>query len=148
MREAECRSIDGREYEIRPLNTSAMLKLMGRLVRLVGPSVGSLDSPAQLADAAQVGRLLAELAERIDDAEVLAVCMTLAESTQVLDGDKKLPLAGKQGAQWELHFQGDPVGLLKWLGTALEVNLGPLAAWLGTLTAQPAAGAPATAPRR
>ena len=46
------------------------------------------------------------------------------------DGDRKLPLGGASGAQWEIHFQGDAVALFSWLGGALKLNFGPLVAWL------------------
>lgn len=131
MREPEIRTVGDTEYEFKPLATSAMLKLMTRLVKILGPAVGALENVSDLKKIANAGHMLAELASRIDEAEVLAVCAVLAEHTHIVDGDKKLPLAGRGGAQWETHFAGDPVGLLRWLGTAVEVNFGPLGAWLG-----------------
>lgn len=129
MREAEIRVIGETTYELKPLATSTMLKLMAKLVKILGPAAALLDNPAQVLGGG-VGRILVEISERLDDAEVISVCMTLAEHTQVIDGDRKLPLAGAKGAQWETHFAGDPVELLRWLGTALEVNFGPLASLL------------------
>lgn len=130
MREPEIISLGEHTYEIKPLNTSAMLKLMTRMARILGPSAAMLDNPADLAKLANIGRVLADLAERIDEADVVEVCKVLAEHTMILAGDRKLRLGGSEHAQWELHFQGDPVGLFRWLGKALEVNFGPLAAWL------------------
>lgn len=146
MREPEIVSLGEHTYEIKPLATSAMLKLMARLAKVLGPSASLLDTPEQLISRANIGRVLAELAERMDEADVLAVCATLAESTTILEEDKKLPLGGARGAQWETHFQGDAVGLFRWLGKALEVNFGPLAAWLAT--ASQASSAPAAASAR
>jgi hypothetical protein len=130
MREPEIVSLGEHTYEIKPLNTSAMIKLMAKLTRILGPSAAMLDNPADLVSMANVGRVLADLAERMDEAEVTAVCMVLAEHTMVIDGDKKLRLGGGAGAQWEMHFQGDAVALFRWLGAALRMNFGPLAAWL------------------
>ena len=122
-----------------------MLKLMARLARVLGPSAALLDDPAKALSDASIGRVLGELAERIDEADVLAVCATLAESTTIVDGEKKLRLGGAAGAQWETHFQGDPVGLFRWLGSALEVNFGPLAAWLAEASKRSGLGAGAPA---
>lgn len=130
MREPEILTLGEHTYEIKPLNTSAMLKLMAKLTRILGPSAAMLDNPGDLASLSNIGRVLADLAERMDEADVLAVCKVLAEHTLILDGDRKLRLGGDAGAQWEVHFQGDPVGLFRWLGGALKLNFGPLAAWL------------------
>ena len=145
MREAEIRVIGDTTYELKPLNTSAMLKLMTKLAKILGPSVAVLDNPTQLATLIGAGRVLAELGERFDEADVLAVCAALAEHTLIVDGDKKLRLGGSAGAQWETHFAGDPVGLFRWLGAALEVNFGPLAEWAAQsqATAAPGGAVPA-----
>lgn len=144
MREPEIRTVGAHTYEIVPLATNAMLKLMARLAKILGPSVGLVDNPADLTRAANVGAVLADLAAHLDEDNVLAVCAVLAEHTTIVDGDKRLLLGSTQkGAQWETHFQGDPVGLLRWLGAALEVNFGPLAAWLAEASKAPVAGAPA-----
>lgn len=140
MREPEVISLGEHTYEIKPLNTSAMLKLMTRMARILGPSAAMLDNPADLAKMSNIGRVLADLAERMEESDVVEVCKVLAEHTEILNGDCKLRLGGGAGAQWDLHFQGDPVGLFRWLGKALEVNFGPLAAWLA------AASKPAPAP--
>lgn len=142
MREAEIRVIGETTYELKPLNTSTMLKIMTRLAKILGPSVAVLDRPEQLLSVIGAGRVLAELGERFDEADVLAVCSMLAEHTLIVDGDKKLRLGGAAGAQWETHFAGDPVGVFRWLGAALEVNFGPLASWLAEASSkapQPAA---------
>lgn len=146
MREAEIRTVGEHTYELKPLATSAMLKLMTRLVKILGPSVGALENVSALSSVTNIGRVLADLAERIDDAEVIAVCTTLAEHTLIVEDDRKLPLAGSKAAQWETHFAGDPVGLLRWLGTALEVNFGPLASWLAEASKTKAPPAPVAAP--
>lgn len=146
MREPEIRTVGAHTYELRPLATSPMLKLMARLAKILGPSVGLVDNPADLAKVANIGAVLADLAAHIDEENVLAVCVVLADHTTIVDGDTRLPLGGSKGAQWEVHFQGDPVGLFRWLGTALEVNFGPLAAWLAEASKAapgPASGAPA-----
>lgn len=131
MREPEVITLGEYTYEIKPLNTSAMIKLMAKLVQILGPSFAAmLDDPKQLASMSNIGGVLAELAERMDQDDVLAVCKVLAEHTLIIDGDKKLYLGGERAAQWEVHFQGDPVALFRWLGGALKLNFGPLVAWL------------------
>ncbi len=134
MRESEIRTVGEHTYELRPLATSAMLKLMARLAKILGPSMALVENPAELANMAGVGAILGDLAAHIDEDSVLGVCSVLAEHTTIVEGDRRLPLGGAKGAQWEVHFAGDPVGLFRWLGTALEVNFGPLGAWLGSVT--------------
>lgn len=145
MREPEVITIGDHTYEIKPLATSAMLKLMTRLARLLGPSVGALQNPSDLASFASVGRILAELSERFEEADVLSVCAVLAAQTMIVEDDKKLHLGGERGAQWETHFAGDPVGLFRWLGAAMEVNFGPLVAWLAEASKAKAVSAAGTA---
>ena len=131
MREPEIISLGEHTYEIKPLNTSAMIKLMAKTVRIVGPSFAAmLDNPSQLVSSTNIGAVLAELATRLEEADVLDVCKVLAEHTLIVSGDRKLPLGGAAGAQWEIHFQGDAVALFSWLGGALKLNFGPLVAWL------------------
>jgi hypothetical protein len=146
MREAEIRTVGEHTYELRPLATSAMLRLMARLTKILGPSLGLVENLEQLKDVANIGHLLADLAAHLDEDSVLGVCNVLATHTNIVDGEKRLPLGGGGvGAQWEVHFQGDPVGLFQWLGTALEVNFGPLAAWLAAASKKAKEAAPGPA---
>jgi hypothetical protein len=142
MREPELKDVGPHTYEIRPLNTSVMVKTAAKLAKLMGPLATMLDQPAQLTEMANLGALLAQLVEHMDSPDVLAVMNTFAEHTTVVDGDRKVPLGGSKGC-FEVHFQGDPVGLVRWLGAALEVSFGPLVEWLRTMApAKPAALAP------
>lgn len=129
MREPEVRDVGPHTYEIRPLNTSVMVRTAAKLAKLLGPLAAMLDKPSQLVEMANIGQVLAQLVEHLDSPDVLAVMNTFAEHTTVLVKDCKVPLGGKNGC-FEVHFQGDPVGLVKWLGAALEVSFGPLAEWL------------------
>jgi hypothetical protein len=139
MREPEVRDVGPHTYEIRPLNTSTMVRTAAKIAKLLGPLAAMVDSPSQLVAQANIGALLAQLVEHMDSPDVLAVMGTFAEATTVVDGERKVPLGGAKGC-FELHFQGDPVGLVRWLGAALEVSFGPLVAWLGEQApAKPAA---------
>ena len=139
MREPEVRDVGPHTYEIRPLNTSTMVRTAAKLAKLLGPLASMLDRPSQLAEMANIGQVLAQLVEHMDSPDVLAAMGTFAEATTVVDGERKVPLGGAKGC-FELHFQGDPVGLVRWLGAALEVSFGPLVAWLGEQApAKPAA---------
>lgn len=137
MREPEIRDVGAVTYEIRPLNTSVMVRTGAKIAKLLGPLATMVDDPSQLVAVANIGQTLAQLVEHIDSPDVLAVMNTFAEATTVIDGDKKIPLGGKSGC-FEIHFQGDPVGLVRWLGAALEVSFGPLVAWLGEQAPAPA----------
>ena len=132
MREPEIKDVGETTYEIRPLNTSVMVKTAAKLAKLMGPLATMLDQPAQLTEMANLGALLAQLVEHLDAPDVLVVMGTFAEHTTVCIEERKVSLGGKSGC-FETHFQGDPVGLVRWLGAALEVSFGPLVEWLRTM---------------
>ena len=144
MREPEIISLGEHTYEIKPLSTSAMLKLMTRMARILGPSAAMLDNPADLAKLSNIGRVLADLAERMEEADVLEVCKVLAEHTMILAGDRKLPsrrrrrglavgasLPGRPGGPLPLAGQGAggelrPFGRVA--GSGQQANPSPVAA--------------------
>ncbi len=126
MREPQSKVIDGVTYEVQMLPGTKSWKMLLRLGKMIGPALGKVidGSEGSLqnlmnADLSEVfiGEALTALTERMDEAEVEIIIQQLAECTIV---DNK-PLKGI----FELHFQGNPGALLKWLAFAVQANFAP-----------------------
>lgn len=136
MREPESTEIDGVTYVVRPLPASKGIDLTLRLGRILGPTLAEV---TKLAGASKedvkgkgldiIGRAAAELFERATADQLKAVWLPLAEETRVeLEGGKRPKLS----EVFDLHFMGRLDLFARWLTFALEVNLRPLAAMLGS----------------
>jgi hypothetical protein len=119
MRPPQTKTISGTKYTVTPLETSTGLKMLTRLLRILGPSVKDIRSFGDLKAMALVA--FGSLAERLEDADVEAIVQTLAASTKVGNDPKKQPALS---TIFELHFSGDYLPLFQWLAFALEVNFG------------------------
>lgn len=126
MRETQTKTIDGHTYQVQMLPGTKSWKMMLRLSKMVGPSLGKVIDGSggdlqkllntNMADV-MLGEAIAALTERLDEADVELMVQQLAACTLV---DNK-PLTDC----FELHFQGDGVGVVKWLAFALKANFGP-----------------------
>lgn len=136
MREPESLEIDGVTYVVKPLPASKGIDLTLRLGRILGPTLAEITKLAgQPAGEVKgkgldiIGRAAAELFERATTDQLKAVWLPLAEETRVeLEGGKKPKLS----EVFDLHFMGRLDLFARWLTFALEVNLRPLAAMLGS----------------
>jgi len=136
MRDAESTEIDGVTYSVKPLPTSKGIDLTLRLGRLLGPTLAEVTKLAgQPAGEVKgkgldiIGRAASELFERATPEQLKAVWLPLAEETRVeLEGGKRPKLSDV----FDLHFGGRLDLFARWLVFALEVNLRPLAAMLGS----------------
>lgn len=125
MREPETRDINGCTYTVTPMPTFEGLRLMQRLVKIIGPAAASAAKPGDVF--AAIGAGLGELAARLEGDDLEQVVKALAKHSQVTDeGGKTRPLA----AAADMHFQGRYEDLFAWMAFALEVNFGPLLGWL------------------
>jgi hypothetical protein len=141
MRDPLTETIDGRTYEVTPLPAGQALKTLARLLRLVAPALGkpgSLRAAGQTLQQVILGGIGGAL-ERLDGEELDALCRELAQTTMVRGGGAPFRL----DAQFDVHFQGDVLGVLRWLRFALEANFGPLFSALGQA---PPSAPPAAAP--
>lgn len=136
MREPELKEIDGVTYVVTPLGASKGIALTLRLGRVLGPTLAELTKLAgQKADTVRgrgldiLGKAAAELLERATEAELRAIYQPLAEETRVRREDGKAP---KLSEVFDVHFAGRLDSFARWLAFALEVNVGPLAAMLGS----------------
>ncbi len=119
MRPPQTKEISGTKYTVTPLATSAGLKMLTLLLRVLGPSVKDIKSFGDMKTAVLAG--IGSLAERLEDVDVQTIVHTLAGSTKVGTDPNKQPLLS---AVFELHFAGDYLPLFQWLAFALEVNFG------------------------
>lgn len=136
MREPESKEIEGCTYIVTPLPTSKGIALTMRLGKILGPT---LDGAAKLTDqsagvAKEQGlalKAIAEFLSRATEADLKAVHQPLAECTRLdLGGSEKPRLSDV----FDVHFAGRLDLYARWLAFALEVNLGPLGAMLGSVT--------------
>ena len=127
MREVVSVTIEGQTYKIKPLATTISLRIMSRLVKLVGGPIGeALKSgngfmDKELTDSLPiVGTVINAITERLDEEIVLNTIKELLSTVIIVNGDKEKPLS----AIFEIHFEGRIFHLLKLVKEVLEVNYG------------------------
>jgi hypothetical protein len=114
------RVIDGMTFRVTQLPAMRGVKMLNRLVRILGPAAGrafaGADPSAGLGglDVGALGGAVAALTERLSDDELESIIRTLLE-TATVDNTPLLPV-------FDLKLQGRMGSLLKLLGFALEVN--------------------------
>lgn len=134
-------TIDGAKYTVTPLGALVGMRMLARITRIVGGSLA--DVVSLKAAAAAIGTALAGFAERLTEEDVVYLCDTFMESTQLeAEPGKVVPLKGV----FNTHFAGRYVELFEWLKFCAEVNFGPLAKALKAAKAQPSAPAAPAAP--
>ena len=139
MRGEQSEVIETHEYVVKMLPATKGYKLLMRIVRMVGPSIGIIVDGVGLsgvkADEDFLQRLgeknlgdrffrdsISVLMQHADEGSVEHVIKTLSEATTV-----KVASAGKFQALagiFELHFQGEALHMSKWLGFALRAQFG------------------------
>jgi len=125
VREPETRDIGGCTYTVTPMPTFEGLRLMQRLVKIVGPAAGAVAKPGDGISA--IAAAIGELAGRIEGDDLVEVVKALAKHSQVTDESGKTKALVNVA---DLHFQGRYDDLFAWVAFALEVNFGPLLGWL------------------
>ena len=128
--QVETRTIGDATYHVTPLPAGAALKMTARVGRILMPVIGEGASllgrdrakAATVDDLLAVGRILEGALDSLDDATVEYLYTTLAPTTQVDRGGKKVPL----DRCFDAHFQGRLVECFLWLRFALEVTFRPL----------------------
>lgn len=125
MKKAGMQQIDGKKYEIFQLAPKESLRILTKIIRIVGGPVGislaSMKGIKNLKDLLDsdvgsdlIGSLISTLAGRLDEKDVLDICETLLNNVScdgVLIQQMEHP-----------NFQGKPFHLLKVVKSALEVN--------------------------
>jgi len=133
MREPETKVIDGCTYTVQMLPGTKAWKMGLRLAKMLGPSLGKAIDGAEgdlqklmntQLDSSFLSDAITMLAERIEEVEVELIVQQLAEVTLV-DGKPLKTI-------FDLHFQGNPVGVVKWLAFAIKTNFGPFSQGLAS----------------
>lgn len=141
MIESKTKSIDGFSYTVTPLPAMSQMKLLTRLLKSAGPSIGQLGAALKgIGSAADLKKLDVErlvpaigaLFSALEDAEVEHLTRALLESALV-DNKGLWPLFNN-------HFQGKMLSLFKLIGFALEVNYGDFSGGLVARALQLAKG--------
>lgn len=127
MLQTEERLIGGVTYQVTQLAAPQGRKLLVRLYKVLGPTLGAAlrgmpdDASASLGslETGAIGDALIKLAEVISEEELEYVCSTLAAHTQFSrEPGRWLPL--KQDEQF--HWAGRYHHMFQWIGFALQVN--------------------------
>ena len=109
--QSEQTDIDGIEFEVQQLPSTASKKLFERLVRAVGPALAQIEEK-------DIGKALETLFERLTPKDSEEVERVLLEKCQVKVEDKWIPLKGV----YELIFAGKIDVLYRLIGFALALN--------------------------
>lgn len=135
-RERQETIIDGHRYQMTMLGATDGVKLFYRLVRMLGPSIGTLQDAAKDSSKTDdtdsildrnisgdmLSRAIQALTSNVGEADLEHVINKLKGECHVgVDGNEKtIPLSGV----FELHFSGDLAGMFKWLSWGLQVQFG------------------------
>lgn len=131
MLEAKEKVIDGVSYKVHQLGARKALRMLQRIIKIVGPGIatgiqgvdgqGGFQAMAEMdIGKLALGQAVKELADRLDEAVVDGIVDELAQVTVVVKGDKQPALS----AIFDLHFAGKMKQLFQWLLFALEVQFG------------------------
>ena len=130
-------TIDGEQYEFCQLPARQSLKLLTRLMRIVGPTLGTavngiasggLDIESVLDADIDFSSIVTALCDRLDENEVTAIVDELL--SQVIHQGR-----GELSKVFDAHFSGRLPHLFKVLGRALQVEYGNFLAELPDLGA-------------
>lgn len=118
-RELILREVDGQTYQIEQFGPTKAIKVLTKLVKIVGEPLALAIGGAGLSKEAQAeifGKAIGAISTRINEEEVVGMLKTLAESC----------LKGDQGAKinFELDFAGKLGHLFKLCKAVLEVQYG------------------------
>jgi hypothetical protein len=119
MINVETREIDGHNYEFYQLGAVKSLKILTRILKIIGEPIGLITGEATVKDFLKtelnsdiLGKALKALTDKLDEELVVNTIKELLEP--VLCDGKRI--------QFDLHFQGRIGHLLKVVKAALEVN--------------------------
>lgn len=156
MKEPVHATVDGVNYTFEMLEATRSWKLVLRLAKMLGPSLGRLADALlsggdgdnkEISGRELLNRLMdfdfsgdfvagaiEALADRMGEAEVEYVINELKSKTRI-NGTQPL------SQSFELHFQGEPWKILNWMRHALMAQLGPSSGDLMTAAEQVATSA-------
>lgn len=142
MREPEETTIGGVRYKVAPLPAGKGLAVLARLGKILGPAAARGTGAAGITDLAGAVVAAGGALEKLDPADLDALCRDLAASSQV----EAVPGGGKFVSLadcFDVHFMANYGALFRWVKFAVMVNFGPLFKAPGGGAAPGASGAPA-----
>ncbi len=129
-RERQDTVIDGHRYEMTMLAATPSYKLFTKLLKMFGPSIGTIiDVTSKSGDGVEgidlnsqaVVKGIRALMDHVGEDDIEHVIERLKKQTHVSvekGSEKTIPLSGV----FELHFQGDIWAMFKWLWWGLQVQ--------------------------
>lgn len=137
-REPQTKDIDGHMYTVQMLGGTESWKMLLKLSKMLGPSLGkivggvkNLDSlmDMEIGGGGFIAEAIESFVSNVDEPAATSIIEKLKDVSQV----NGKPLRGI----FELHFQGDGVGIIKWLVFALQAQYGNFSDALGNVSQLP-----------
>lgn len=137
MRESVKEKIGESTYIIHPLPCSKGLKVLARLAKLLGPSIGLLIKKDQMEVYDAIAASIYELSATIKEEDLEWICEVFGEYTDVEDGRQTLKL---DTSTRDRVFSANYGELFKWLYKSMEVNYGDFLDLITSEKGRPGAG--------
>jgi hypothetical protein len=121
--EVKERQIGDYTYKVEQFGAKEGGKVLVRIAKILGVTVGGAVEAGQKLDAAVIGKLLSGFTDSITEADYDWLCDTFANKTRVTGGEygAKEP---KLKDFFDSHFAGDYGDLALWLSFGFEANYG------------------------
>lgn len=120
--DSKTKAIDGHSYTVRKLPARKGTRMLAKIARMVGPSLGTLAEGGKLSDLMDAkldgklfSRAISALFLHVDEDAVEAILMDLADVTTVEPGGVLKPI-------YDVHFMGRQGALMRWAAFALEAQ--------------------------
>jgi hypothetical protein len=126
MRETKERAIGtrGYVYHVTQFGAREGGRVLVRLLKLVGGAAGEAVQSEDDIDMGTIGKMIANLAESVSEADFDMLVDTFMKTTHVSGGDYRAPMPLAAEGVFDLHFAGAYAELGQWLLFAIEVNFG------------------------
>lgn len=141
MLKTERRTIAGQKYDITQLPSEVGMRMFVRLSQILGPALGAAFKTLKPEDVVSlnglgiqgIGELVISLSQRVSPDELVSICDTFMEHTQVeTDKGGWIPLKDIKYLAWS----GKYGAMFKWLQACIEVNYGNFLEELGITSPQ------------
>lgn len=122
MRKTETRTIGAHQYKVHQLGANEGRRVLGRLLKIVGPLLGAADSGSAKGKVNEMAALKAVMGavENLKDEDVDYFCDTFGKNSEAKVGNG-WPTVSEI---FDAHFAGEYAEMLGWLKFCIEVNFG------------------------
>lgn len=148
MRETKQKTIGdrGHVYHVTQFGAREGGRVLVRLLKMAGGAIGEAMQGADDLDLSVAGKVIANLAETVSEADYDYLVDTFAKTSAVDIDGKTIPLHTE--GVLDVHFAGSYVELGQWIAFAIEVNFGNFFGAAGIAKAKEAvSGRPASTPQ-